>query len=311
MTIGRLNGSKTVAIPASAENTQAAETPKSSTVRLAKDTYEETKPPNDITKALGQNTAQLKNIVQAGEAANPTLNPQGQSQERYGTSSNSFFNFPQDHDRFGFGNPEDTDLKQQLDQRTGLAFDPNRDLNIPDGGAFSSTLKDPLKGGGFRGDEGAVGRLGSDNSDTKSLQDENKSLKQENDYLRAMLAQQQMQRAMDQLDQQNAKMDQKTKEVDELVRKAVEAAKNPNPDAPDNSSGGPMNPLINNLGSPMKIRDPFVDPVDEQEFGPSDVMMGRDQAVDPNPDADPNIGAAQKSILSTSDAVTDPILGHE
>ena len=49
-----------------------------------------------------------------------------------------------------------------------------------------------------------------------------------------------------------------------------------------------------------------MDPVNEQESGPSGVMRGRDQAVDPNPDADPNIGAAEKAILSTSDAVTDP-----
>jgi hypothetical protein len=36
-------------------------------------------------------------------------------------------------------------------------------------------------------------------------------------------------------------------------------------------------------------------------------MKQRGQAVDPNPDADPDEGGARKAILSTSDAVTDPV----
>jgi hypothetical protein len=56
----------------------------------------------------------------------------------------------------------------------------------------------------------------------------------------------------------------------------------------------------------MKIREPFVDPQLEEQFGPSGVLKQRNQAVDPNPDVDPNEGAARRTIISTSDAVTDP-----
>ena len=82
--------------------------------------------------------------------------------------------------------------------------------------------------------------------------------------------------------------------------------KTPNPDPVDNSGGGPNDPLINNLGSNRRIRQPFVDPTREQRFGPSSVPKVRNQAVDPNPDVDPNNGAAVKAIRSTSDAATDP-----
>jgi|GEM_PF-3265340 len=305
MNTGRINAGKTAAIPVNAESTQPAPAPKTPAVKTAKDTYESTPPPNDITKLTQKiNTADLKGVVQANQSANPTLNPQsGSRQEHYGTSG-SLFNGPADRpNRFGVDlNPENDDLKQQLNQRTGLGFDPNRDLKTPDGDALSISTKDPL---------GISKPSNSDNAQIKQLQEENKRLKDQNDSgFQAMIALQNLQRAWDQLDKQNAYIEQKSKEADAMVKAAVEKAenakKNPNPDAPDNSGGGPWDPLVNNLGSPMKIRQPFVDPQTEEQFGPSGVMKGRDQAVDPNPDADPNEGGAQRAILSSSDAVTDP-----
>jgi hypothetical protein len=85
-------------------------------------------------------------------------------------------------------------------------------------------------------------------------------------------------------------------------------ASNPGPDGAVGTwvpKHGPADPYSDRMRRPHVPR-PLADPrVEENE--PSLVMKGRDQAVDPNPDADPDQGGSARSILSTADAVTDPL----
>jgi hypothetical protein len=85
--------------------------------------------------------------------------------------------------------------------------------------------------------------------------------------------------------------------------------KTPNPEATDGTYT-PKHPIYSPydqwLGRPRATK-PLDDPrMDGEQFGPSGVMRGRDQAVDPNPD-DTDFGPGdRKIIVSTSGGVTDP-----
>jgi hypothetical protein len=85
---------------------------------------------------------------------------------------------------------------------------------------------------------------------------------------------------------------------------------NPNPDAevggyvPKHPLGDPWSDFLRR----PQVFDPAVDPRLEEAYGPSGVLKQRDQAVDPGPDSDPvDEGGARRAILSTTDAVTDPL----
>jgi hypothetical protein len=191
--------------------------------------------------------------------------------EKYGTSG-----FEPPHvdqpDRFGFGSdPLDQNPIDVINERAGLGFNPQRDLRGQPGDDASLT---PV--------------IAKDTGQRSGRPAEAPSPE------RVFVNQQ--------IDQARKEGRQEDVEGWQRIRNML---KNPNPDAPDNSGGDST--LVNNLGSTRRIRSPFVDPVNEQQFGPSGVMKGRDQATDPNPETDPNTGAAMKLIRSTSDAVTDPI----
>ena len=56
-----------------------------------------------------------------------------------------------------------------------------------------------------------------------------------------------------------------------------------------------------------EVLKPKTNPGANREKGTPPVKQkARGQATDPNPDTDPNTGAALRSIRNTSDAVTDP-----
>jgi hypothetical protein len=309
MEIGRNNAAKSTIIPSS--NPEPAQQPQEqkvpSSITQAKDTFVTTPPPNDLSRALGEGKqAQLKDIVTANEQAAPQFGDLGTSQnkEHYGTNIGSIPSL--DHpNRFGFDdNSQNEDLIGELNRRAGFGFDPHRDLRIsPDDAASSIPNNTITRGINPPEDKNPIRGNQSQADIIKQQQDEIKQLKSERDSYYSLWMQSQIDKAYNEAKQES---DRLTKKAQDIAEKATNAAKNPNPDAPDNSGGGPFDPLINNLGSSMRVRNPFVDPTLEQEFGPSGVMKGRDQAVDPNPDADPNEGAARKAILSTSDAVTDP-----
>jgi hypothetical protein len=239
--------------------------------------------PTTNPKANPIRTALLKDIVQANQAANPHLPGTGTTTsgqtEQYGTSgyTSPSLNRP---DRFpGLTDPESQNPFDVLNQRTGWGFNPDRDLNLPPGEAASKPSQEKKLL------DSALKVIDQQQKEIDRLNAQNKELQEKNDWLNKVVSDL----------------------VNEIKRLRSDPKKNPNPDPVDNSGGGPNDPLINNLGSDRRIRQPFVDPSGEQEFGPSGVMKGRDQATDPNPETDPNTGAAMKLIRSTSDAVTDPI----
>jgi hypothetical protein len=247
-------------------------------------------PTTEAAKKLG---AELKDIVEANEHAAPLQqfgndeDQQTRQKEHYGTEAFSVPDLDKP-DRFGFGkDPNEEDPITQLNDRAGFGFNPQRDLRVDPQDAASKP---------------AAGQKPS-KSDSKAAGDSRD----------AMIAYLQMQLTLAQLDAQQREIERLNQKAMDAVKaeldklKNPDKAKNPNPDAPDNSSGGPLDPLINNLGSSRRIQPPYVDPTGEEQFGSSGVMKQRGQAVDPNPDADPNEGAARKAILSTSDAVTDPV----
>jgi hypothetical protein len=87
--------------------------------------------------------------------------------------------------------------------------------------------------------------------------------------------------------------------------------KTPNPEVTDGNYT-PKHPIYSPydkwLGSPRAVR-PLDDPRMEEQFGPSRVLRGRDQAVDPDP-GDTDFGPGdRKTIVSTSGGVTDPQRG--
>ncbi len=240
--------------------------------------------PTTNPKADPLKTALLKDIVNANEHANRLPGSSTNSNvngERYGTSS---FGHPHidSPDRFGLGkDPSERNPIDVINQRAGWGFNPQRDLRVNPGDAASKP-----------GESKQIRELKKENEDLKKevndLKKEIKDIKNEVKGLEFRTS--------------NNEID-----ISAIFKKLGDWLKNPNPDAPDNSSGGPNDPLINNLGSNRRIRQPFVDPTGEQQFGPSGVMRARGQATDPNPDVDPNTGAAMKLIRSTSDAVTDPM----
>jgi hypothetical protein len=301
MEIGRRNISKSINTqPANTQETQQPQEQKAiAPATQAKDTFTVSPPPNDLSRAFGdQKKAELKGIVEADQAVLPQSvdenQQKGQQQEHYGTSSSSTPN-PKLPDRFGLGNPTEPDLIDELNRRAGWGFNPARDLKISPDDALSTSTKDPL------------GKFSSPSChDDQKVKDENQKLKDTIAGLEAQHAFDVTQQAIRDLDARNKEVERLNEKAMQHAKEAQEKAKNPNPDAPDNSSGGPFNPLINNLGSPMRIRQPYIDPKLEEQFGPSGVLKQRNQAVDPNPDSDPNEGGAKRTILSTSDAVTDP-----
>jgi hypothetical protein len=298
MDIGRLNAVKSTQIDGNAQDVQNEQTVSGNP---AQDTIEISPPVNNLSKILGEGV-ENKTLVEADQSAFPQFPADQPRQEHLGTSFENF-KFPdtEGNDRFGFGNPEEEDPIATLDQKSGLAFDPERDLNLPTGDVVSKDGKS------------------SSTDKTSQLQKQNDSLKKQNDSLQQQVGSQQAQinslegqvyllkSQMEQLLKERAEAKaqaQANKEVNQQTGNTP--AKDPNPDAPDNSPGGPFDPLVNNFGSPLRINKPYVDPVLEDTFGASDVLIQTNQAVDPNPDADSEEGGAKRAILSTTDAVTDP-----
>jgi len=243
-------------------------------------------------------TAALEDIVKAaGNATHlPATDTPAANKEQYGTSS-----FTDPHvdgpDRFGFQDPSEQNPIDVINQRAGWGFNPQRDLQISPKDAASGASKgshryplhldeSPIEGPIECEPEPRTDPRGATMMDTDHCYESQ---------------------------QPPAPPEEPNQSVQPEYRggrgtwgRLHSLDPNPSPDALDDSSGGPNYPLINNLGSDLRIRQPFVDPSGEQQFGPSGVMKGRGQATDPNPIEDPNTGAALRSIRNTSDAVTDP-----
>jgi hypothetical protein len=245
-------------------------------------------------------TAALNDIVKAaGNATHlPTDTPEA-NKEQYGTSS---FTLPHvdGPDRFGFQDPSEQNPIDIINQRAGWGFNPQRDLQVSPEDAASSAIK-----GSHRGspppEEGPIEdptKPKEPKCDPQPRTDPRGATMIDTDHCL-----------------QSQQPPPPPEEPNQSVQPEYQGGRgrfgrlrcfDPNPEAPDNSGGGPNDPLINNLRSDRRIRQPFVDPSGEQQFGPSGVMKGRGQATDPNPIEDPNTGAALRSIRNTSDAVTDP-----
>jgi hypothetical protein len=243
-------------------------------------------------------TATLEDIVKAaGNATHlPTADATATNKEWYGTSS---FTHPHidEPDRFGFQPPSEQNPIDVINERAGWGFNPQRDLQISPEDAASAVAK-----GSHRSsapvEEGPIEDPMKQKEPTCEPQprtDPRGATMIDTDHCYES-------------QQPPAKPEEPNQCLPEIRGPRWTRLKllNPNPEAPDNSGGGPNDPLINNLGSDRRIRQPFVDPSGEQQFGPSGVMKARGQATDPNPDTDPNTGAALRSIRNTSDAVTDP-----
>ena len=246
-------------------------------------------PVNDLSKILGEGV-ENKGLVDADQSAFPQFpgTDRQQQSELLGTVTDSGFKFPEadGFDRFGFKDSAEENPIDTLNQKAGFGFNPERDLNLPTGDELSKPGTDGVSKGGKSSDKEIIGMQ----------QAQINQLRQELETLKAQMA-----KLLN--DQAEAKAQA---QVDKQTGNTP--AKDPNPgDAPDNSSGGgPFDPLVNNLGSPMRINKPYVDPVLEDNAGASDVLIQTDQAVDPNPAADEEEGGAKRAILSSTDAVTDP-----
>ena len=191
-------------------------------------------------------------------------------------------------------------------------------LNLPELDEDPAKLKDELQtrfdqltgGSGLRVTTGEAGGIEVDSiPEDKALQSETKSLWERVEY---------EQKISQLLDGIEVLLDYLTalKEKNDATRQRINdkwlkliGAKTPNPEATDGTYA-PKHPIYTPydqwLGRPRSTK-PLDDPrVDGEQFGPSGVMRGRDQAVDPNPD-DNDFGLGdRKMIVSTSGGVTDP-----
>ncbi len=259
--------------------------------------------PGTNSRADAGRTAILPEIVKANQnvIAQPGTESKYGPPEHIGTTGSPSFK-PKTQDRFGIDKPEQDPL-QTLRDRTGQSFDPAHDLRINPGDAASKSpsIQDQLNALKDKSDA----QQKQIDAQQKQIDSQQKQIDGLSGIVSTLLGKQAVNDFMNALRAQEA-AERKANEALSKIPKPRTKAENPNPQAPDNSSGGPNDPLINNLRSARRIRPPYVDPVVEEPIGASGALKGRDQAVDPVPDADKNDGGGRRQIRTTSDAVTDP-----